>query len=182
MMQGSATSAVILRFELLYSPIIESIDAFHAAAHDFRVPPKALSGLHSYCPVHFDTLHAVLIDVSVHVSVMKSAAYKRPAVLSRYATYNWILHHQPLLSSTFAEFHASLQLIWEYVLCSDASNGKNLASGSVQSSKKVCALSLSSHHGQTLPLIQQINLLLYAHQTKLLSALCFVVNASSFFP
>ncbi|KAF2557534.1 hypothetical protein F2Q68_00013146 [Brassica cretica] len=104
MMQGSATSAVILRFELLYSPIIESIDAFHAAAHDFRVPPKALSGLHSYCPVHFDTLHAVLIDVSVHVSVMKSAAYKRPAVLS-----------------------------------SDASNGKNLASGSVQSSKKIAS-------------------------------------------
>ncbi|WZY97364.1 hypothetical protein YC2023_069693 [Brassica napus] len=80
--EGSATSAVILRFELLYSPIIESIDAFPAAAHDFRIPPKALSGLHSYCPVHFDTLHAVLIDVSVHVSVMKSAAYKRPAVLS----------------------------------------------------------------------------------------------------
>ncbi|CAF1924586.1 protein FAM135B isoform X1 [Brassica napus] len=102
--EGSATSAVILRFELLYSPIIESIDAFHAAAHDFRVPPKALSGLHSYCPVHFDTLHAVLIDVSVHVSVMKSAAYKRPAVLS-----------------------------------SDASNGKNLASGSVQSSKKIAS-------------------------------------------
>ncbi|XP_009148318.1 protein FAM135B [Brassica rapa] len=102
--EGSATSAVILRFELLYSPIIESIDAFPAAAHDFRIPPKALSGLHSYCPVHFDTLHAVLIDVSVHVSVMKSAAYKRPAVLS-----------------------------------SDSSNGKNLASGSVQSSKKIAS-------------------------------------------
>ncbi|KAJ0237629.1 putative serine esterase family protein [Hirschfeldia incana] len=102
--EGSATSAVILKFELLYSPIIESIDAFPAAAHDFRIPPKALSGLHSYCPVHFDTLHAVLIDVSVHVSVMKSAAYRRPAVLS-----------------------------------SDASSGKNLASGSVQSSKKALA-------------------------------------------
>ncbi|KAJ4915317.1 putative serine esterase family protein [Raphanus sativus] len=102
--EGSATSAVILKFELLYSPIIESIDAFPAAAHDFRIPPKALSGLHSYCPVHFDTFHAVLIDLSVHVSVMKSAAYRRPAVLS-----------------------------------SDASNGKNVANGSVQSSKKIAS-------------------------------------------
>ncbi|CAN8311886.1 unnamed protein product [Cochlearia groenlandica] len=104
--EGSATSAVILRFELLYSPIMENVsvtqsDACSAAVHDFRIPPKALSGVHSYCPVHFDTFHAVLIDVSVHVSVMKSAAYKRPAILS-----------------------------------SDASNGKNLASGSVHSSKK----------------------------------------------
>ncbi|KAF8110045.1 hypothetical protein N665_0088s0057 [Sinapis alba] len=102
--EWSATSAVILRFELLYSPIMESIDAIPSAVHDFRIPPKALSGMHSYCPVHFDTLHAVLIDVSVHVSVMKSAAYRRPAVLS-----------------------------------SDASNGKNLASGSVQSSKKIAS-------------------------------------------
>jgi hypothetical protein len=104
--EGSATSAVILKFELLYSPIMEDIpvthsDACAAAVHEFRIPPKALSGVHSYCPVHFDTFHAVLIDVSVHVSVMKSAAYKRPAILS-----------------------------------SDASNGKNLTSGNIQSSKK----------------------------------------------
>ncbi|KAJ4895543.1 putative serine esterase family protein [Raphanus sativus] len=107
--EGPATSAVILRFELLYSPIAENISLTHsddcpAAVHDFRIPPKALSGVHSYCPVHFDTFHAVLIDVSVHVSVMKSASYKRPAVLS-----------------------------------SDASNGKNLGSGNSQSSKKAFA-------------------------------------------
>ncbi|KAJ0250635.1 putative serine esterase family protein [Hirschfeldia incana] len=107
--EGPATSAVILRFELLYSPIVENISAAHsddcpASVHDFRIPPKALSGVHSYCPVHFDTFHAVLIDVSVHVSVMKSASYKRPAVLS-----------------------------------SDASSGKNLASGKSQSSKKAFA-------------------------------------------
>ncbi|CAH2038426.1 unnamed protein product [Thlaspi arvense] len=107
--EGSASSAVILRFELLYSPIMENISVTHsdacpAAVHDFRIPPKALSGVHSYCPVHFDTFHAVLIDVSLHVSVMKSAAYKRPAILS-----------------------------------SDTSNGKNLASGNVQSSKKAFA-------------------------------------------
>ncbi|KAF3571316.1 hypothetical protein F2Q69_00063630 [Brassica cretica] len=105
--EGPATSAVILRFELLYSPIVENISLAHsddspASVHDFRIPPKALSGVHSYCPVHFDTFHAVLIDVSVHVSVMKSASYKRPAVLS-----------------------------------SDASSGKSLSSGNSQSSKKV---------------------------------------------
>lgn len=97
-MQGSATSAVVLRFELLYSPIMEIIDAIPAAVHDFRIPPKALSGLHSYCPVHFDTLHAVLIDVSVHVSVMKSAAYRRPAILSRYL-------YLDSASWTIVEFH-----------------------------------------------------------------------------
>uniref|UniRef100_A0A1J3IMM7 DUF676 domain-containing protein n=1 Tax=Noccaea caerulescens TaxID=107243 RepID=A0A1J3IMM7_NOCCA len=91
--EGSATSAVILSFELLYSPVMENIsvadsDACPAAVHEFRIPPKALSGLHSYCPVHFDTFHAVLIDVTVHVSVMKSAAYKRPAVLSSDASKN----------------------------------------------------------------------------------------------
>jgi hypothetical protein len=89
-------------------PVTHS-DACAAAVHEFRIPPKALSGVHSYCPVHFDTFHAVLIDVSVHVSVMKSAAYKRPAILS-----------------------------------SDASNGKNLTSGNIQSSKKVCVLRLLS--------------------------------------
>ncbi|CAN6908293.1 unnamed protein product [Brassica oleracea] len=107
--EGPATSAVILRFELLYSPIVENISLAHsddspASVHDFRIPPKALSGVHSYCPVHFDTFHAVLIDVSVHVSVMKSASYKRPALLS-----------------------------------SDASSGKSLASGNSQSSKKAFA-------------------------------------------
>lgn len=90
-MQGSSTSAVILKFELLYSPIMGDIPVTHSdaspvAVHEFRIPPKALSGVHSYCPVHFDTLHAVLIDASVHVSIMKSAAYKRPAILSRYAS------------------------------------------------------------------------------------------------
>ncbi|KAF3492892.1 hypothetical protein DY000_02057980 [Brassica cretica] len=107
--EGPATSAVILRFELLYSPIVENISLAHsddspASVHDFRIPPKALSGVHSYCPVHFDTFHAVLIDVSVHVSVMKSASYKRPAVLS-----------------------------------SEASSGKSLSSGNSQSSKKAFA-------------------------------------------
>lgn len=87
--QGSATSAAILKFELMYAPSMDNsstkqLEALPAAVHEFRIPPKALTGLHSYCPVHFDTLHAVLIDVSVHISVLKSAAYRRPSTLSRF--------------------------------------------------------------------------------------------------
>ncbi|XP_047967998.1 protein FAM135B-like isoform X1 [Salvia hispanica] len=71
------TSAVILTFELLYSPVLESRDYLEdsldntAAVHEFRIPPKALFGLHVYCPVHFDAFHAVLVDVTVHVSLLK---------------------------------------------------------------------------------------------------------------
>ncbi|KAK7282940.1 hypothetical protein RIF29_12075 [Crotalaria pallida] len=74
------TAAAILKFELLYAPACEngadlqaSLDASPAAVHEFRIPPKALLGLHSYCPVHFDALHAVLVDASVHVSLLKAA-------------------------------------------------------------------------------------------------------------
>ncbi|KAL0748203.1 hypothetical protein Bca101_030205 [Brassica carinata] len=85
---GSATSAAILKFELMYAPAMDNsstrqLEALPAAIHEFRIPPKALTGVHSYCPVHFDTLHAVLVDVSVHISVLKSAAYRRPPSLSR---------------------------------------------------------------------------------------------------
>ncbi|QCD99714.1 Alpha/Beta hydrolase fold [Vigna unguiculata] len=75
------TTGVILKFELMYAPTFEngadlqaSLDAYPAAVHEFRIPPKALLGLHSYCPVHFDALHAVLVDVSVHVSLLKAAS------------------------------------------------------------------------------------------------------------
>ncbi|TKY55950.1 FAM135B protein [Spatholobus suberectus] len=77
------TTAVILKFELMYAPTFEngadlqaSLDAYPAAVHEFRIPPKALLGLHSYCPVHFDALHAVLVDVSVHVSLLKAASHQ----------------------------------------------------------------------------------------------------------
>ncbi|XP_014630038.1 uncharacterized protein [Glycine max] len=52
-----------------------SLDDSSAAIHEFRIPPKALIGLHSYCPVHFDALHAVLVDVSVHVTLLKAVSY-----------------------------------------------------------------------------------------------------------
>ncbi|XP_057417136.1 uncharacterized protein LOC130711495 [Lotus japonicus] len=83
------TTAVILKFELLYAPTLEnglaytiyradvqaSLDDSPAAIHEFRIPLKALLGLHSYCPVYFDALHAVLVDVSVHVSLLKAAFF-----------------------------------------------------------------------------------------------------------
>lgn len=80
--EGPSTSGVILKFELFYAPILEngtslldSLDASPAAVHEFRLPSKALLGLHSYCPVHFDVFHAVLVDVSVHISLLKSGVY-----------------------------------------------------------------------------------------------------------
>ncbi|XP_031276808.1 protein FAM135B-like isoform X1 [Pistacia vera] len=80
--EGPSTSAVILKFELMYAAISEigselqaSLDACPAAVHEFRIPPKALLGLHSYCPVHFDAFHAVLVDVSIHVSLQKAGSH-----------------------------------------------------------------------------------------------------------
>ncbi|XP_068661508.1 uncharacterized protein [Aristolochia californica] len=76
------TAGVILQFELLYAPLLEngtslhfSLDTFPAAVHQFRIPPKALSGLHSYCPVHFDYFHAVLVDLSIHIVLLKAGTY-----------------------------------------------------------------------------------------------------------
>ncbi|KAJ7965893.1 hypothetical protein O6P43_015451 [Quillaja saponaria] len=79
--EGPSKSAVIMKFELMYAPTHEnganlqdSLDACPAAFHEFRIPPKALLGLHSYCPVHFDAFHSVLVDVSVHMSLLKAAS------------------------------------------------------------------------------------------------------------
>ncbi|XP_057958995.1 uncharacterized protein LOC131151678 isoform X1 [Malania oleifera] len=83
--EAPTTSAVILKFELMYAPLLEnrselldSLDACPAAMHEFRIPPKALLGLHSYCPVHFDTFHAVLVDISIHISLLKAGFYTYP--------------------------------------------------------------------------------------------------------
>ncbi|XP_043811132.1 uncharacterized protein LOC110610261 isoform X3 [Manihot esculenta] len=82
--KGPSTSAVILKFELLQAPASENglellahLDASSVAVHEFRIPPKALLGLHSYCPVHFDAFHAVLVDVSVHASLLKASSYMK---------------------------------------------------------------------------------------------------------
>ncbi|KAI3709921.1 hypothetical protein L2E82_39690 [Cichorium intybus] len=80
--EGPITSAVILKFELLYTPVLEigsnmqdSLEVSPAAVHEFRIPPKALLGLHSHYPVHFDAFHAVLIDTTVHISLLKGGVH-----------------------------------------------------------------------------------------------------------
>ncbi|KAI3974663.1 hypothetical protein MKX01_029653 [Papaver californicum] len=90
--EGPATSAVIVKFELLYAPILDngselpaSLDTLPAAIHEFRIPPKALLGLHSYCPVHFDSFHAVLIDLSMHIILLKAGSFTSPAKVPSYA-------------------------------------------------------------------------------------------------
>ncbi|KAG9147797.1 hypothetical protein Leryth_003406 [Lithospermum erythrorhizon] len=76
--EGLPTSAVILKFELLYAPTLEvSSGVLHvlegcpAAVHEFRLSSRSLLGLHSYCPVYFDFYHSVLVDVTVHISIVK---------------------------------------------------------------------------------------------------------------
>lgn len=61
-----------------------SLDACPAAVHEFRLPSKALLGLHSYCPVHFDAFHAVLVDVSVHISLLKGGVYTSSQKVPRF--------------------------------------------------------------------------------------------------
>ncbi|KAG8654854.1 hypothetical protein MANES_05G186300v8, partial [Manihot esculenta] len=77
-----STSAVILKFELMQAPVIADrlellayLDASSVAVHEFRIPPKALLGLHAYCPIHFDIFHAVLVEASVHVILLKDAPH-----------------------------------------------------------------------------------------------------------
>ncbi|KVI00394.1 protein of unknown function DUF676, lipase-like protein [Cynara cardunculus var. scolymus] len=119
-LQGPITSAVILKFELLYTPVLEngsnmqdSLDASPAAVHEFRIPPKALLGLHSYCPVHFDAFHAVLVDTSVHISLLKGGvhAMKKPRLTSSLIAYNLFQHvllKQVFLVKAFLTSRASL--------------------------------------------------------------------------
>lgn len=75
------TSAILLKFELLYAPaqddmpdVQDVLEKFTASVHEIRVPSKALLGLHSYCPLHFDALHMVLVDLSVHAVLLKAAS------------------------------------------------------------------------------------------------------------
>ncbi|CAN6438819.1 unnamed protein product [Victoria cruziana] len=83
--ETSWASAVILKFELHYAPITEdvcelqaSLDSSTAAVHELRVPPKALLSLHSYCPLHFDAFHAVLVDMSMHIVLLKAGTSVAP--------------------------------------------------------------------------------------------------------
>ncbi|KAL7598031.1 hypothetical protein Lser_V15G23799 [Lactuca serriola] len=75
---GRITSVVILKFELLYTPVLEIGDFLEvtpAAIHEFRISPKPLLGLHSYCPIHFDDFHVVLINTIVYISLLKGGVH-----------------------------------------------------------------------------------------------------------
>lgn len=62
----------------MYRPESQSsLDACAASVHEYRIPPKALLGLHSYCPVYFDSFHAVVVDTSIHISLLKPG-YRTP--------------------------------------------------------------------------------------------------------
>lgn len=81
--EGPAASSVILKFELIYAPTLEngsdiqaSSATSSAAVHEFRVPRRALLGSHSYCPVHFDAFHSVLVDLTLHIVYLKAGATK----------------------------------------------------------------------------------------------------------
>ncbi|KAJ1274456.1 hypothetical protein BS78_05G062900 [Paspalum vaginatum] len=83
---GPPTSSVILRFELIYVPasgngwteVQDSSDADLIPVHEFRIPHRALLGLHSYCPVHFDALHSALVDLTIHIVYLKASLTKSP--------------------------------------------------------------------------------------------------------
>ncbi|XP_024319369.1 uncharacterized protein LOC100837726 isoform X4 [Brachypodium distachyon] len=81
--EGPATSSVILKFELLYVPTLgnrieteDSDDTYVAPVHEFRIPYRALLGLHTYCPVHFDAFHPVLVDLTIHIVYLKAGVTK----------------------------------------------------------------------------------------------------------
>ncbi|KAL6870917.1 hypothetical protein ACP4OV_014765 [Aristida adscensionis] len=78
--EGPANSSVILKFELIYIPTVgngwtevqDSSDTYYAPVHEFRIPHRALLGLHSYCPVHFDAFHSALVDLTIHIVYLKA--------------------------------------------------------------------------------------------------------------
>ncbi|PKA61523.1 hypothetical protein AXF42_Ash018810 [Apostasia shenzhenica] len=84
-----ATSAAILKFELLYSSVGRSLeiqascDAYTAAVHEFRIPAKALLGIHAYCPVHFDIFHSVLVDLSIHTVLLKAGTTSQKVLFQK---------------------------------------------------------------------------------------------------
>ncbi len=77
---------VVIVIHLHRSEMLAFLDAIPAAVHEFRIPPIALLGLHSYCPVHFDAFHAVLVDVSIHTSLLKYGSSTSPLKVPRFVT------------------------------------------------------------------------------------------------
>ena len=72
-------------FQHLCRPELQgSLDPYAASVHEYKIPPKALRGLHSYCPVHFDAFHAVLVDTSIHISLLKASYHTSQQKVSRF--------------------------------------------------------------------------------------------------
>lgn len=67
------------RSELQASSVTSS-----AAVHEFRIPRRALLGLHTYCPVHFDAFHSVLVDLTLHIVYLKAGATKSSLKVHRF--------------------------------------------------------------------------------------------------
>jgi len=62
----------------------DSSDTELVPVHEFRIPHKALLGLHSYCPVHFDALHSALVDLTIHIVYLKASVTKSSLKVHRF--------------------------------------------------------------------------------------------------
>lgn len=67
-----------------------SLDQCLVAVHEYRIPPKALFGLHSYCPIHFDSSHAVLVDTSVHISLLRTDFHRPQLKAPRFVRFQFL--------------------------------------------------------------------------------------------
>ncbi|CAI0439192.1 unnamed protein product [Linum tenue] len=86
--EAPPSSGVILRFELLSTFDAENgsslqfpTDLDPVAVHEFRIPSKALLGLHTYCPVQFDSFYPVLVDTSIHITMLEASSKRSSKAL-----------------------------------------------------------------------------------------------------
>ncbi|KAJ7546564.1 hypothetical protein O6H91_08G044700 [Diphasiastrum complanatum] len=75
--QSILKSSIVVSFELLFAPLDgillvnqSELEMASVASHEFRIPYAALLGSHTYSPVHFDSWHMVLVDVTIHTVLM----------------------------------------------------------------------------------------------------------------
>lgn len=118
-----------------------SIDTAPAAVHEFRIPPKALLGLHSYCPVHFDSFHAVLIDLSIHIVLLKAANHSPPQKVPRFvSTLVFFLNGQfPYFGDTLL-----VVILSNLESCSSFYAGGGASDEQIDRQGQVCDIELSS--------------------------------------
>ncbi|TYI75802.1 hypothetical protein E1A91_D06G032200v1 [Gossypium mustelinum] len=99
------------------SDLWASPDYCPAAIHEFPIPPKALLGLHSYCPIYFDAFHAILVDVSVHTTILKAGSRKVHTKVPRLVPdletmmTNLLTNRIPLISSSEPFFRVAMGVV-----------------------------------------------------------------------